>query len=253
MQALKLAGPIDIAFAPELVVSEDHADELAKSIVTTAIQSRIIVAGSGPTRLQSDHKQSWNEARILSRWGIDLWRQRKIWPAGLGAKLAVQYGLTDPTPHLHMEDNAESDTLVVADVDGLGRCVVMICQDIQGAPLTDEIIRLFQPDWIFMPILETGVRPTRWAHQRAFGLSEHSFARFMVASSTALAMKLDPSATAECGMAIGPKAADKDGGDQGRVFKAVMAEPGTGYAKLKWRHGDWQESSLVITKPKTKP
>ncbi len=64
MQALKLAGSIDIAFAPELVVSEDHADELAKSIVTTSIQSRIIVAGSGPTRLQSVYKQSWNEARI---------------------------------------------------------------------------------------------------------------------------------------------------------------------------------------------
>jgi hypothetical protein len=250
MQALKLAGPIDIAFAPELVVSEDHADELAKSIVTTPVQSRIIIAGSGPTRAQSVHKQPWNEARILSCWGIDLWRQRKIWPAGLGAELAVQYGLADPSPHLHMEDNAESDTLVVADVDGLGRCVVMICQDIQGAPLTDEVVRLFQPDWVFMPILDRGVRPTRWSHQRAFGLSEHSFARFMVASSTALAMKLDPTVITECGMAIGPKAADKEGGDPGRVFKAVMTEPGTGYAKLKWRDIDWEETAVIVTQPK---
>ncbi len=250
MQALNSAGAADIAFAPELVVSETHAMELAIGMMGGKIKipPRITIAGSGHTNASSAHAQHWNETRVFNSRGINLWQQRKLWPAGLTSDGAKAYGLSDPSPGLHMEDNAEGDILTVADVDGLGRCIVLICQDVKGQPLAGELVRQFQPDWVFMPILDAGVRPTRWAHQQAFALSEHSFARLMVASSTTLACKINPAVIAECGMAIGPKASDMDGVDGGRQFKAVASISGStpGYAKLIWRDGVWETTCMDI-------
>jgi hypothetical protein len=251
--ALRQAGSADIAFAPELVVSEAHADLLASGLRSLPDLPRLIVAGSGQTRELSVDGQRWNEARILNRWGGDLWRQRKIWPAGLGAARAAQYGLSDPSPNLHMEDTAEGDTIVIADIDGMGRCVVLICQDVEASSLAESLILHFQPDWIFVPVLDAGVETGRWAHQRAFSLSGISNARFIVVSSTALAARMTPPLTVACGLAIGPKAASLDHTDTGRTVAEVSAIAGSvpGYVKLTWRSSvEWMQTTLTATKPK---
>lgn len=249
LAALRQAGPSDIAFAPELVVSEDHADKLAHGLLAgVPAPPRMIVAGSGQTRAPNADGQPWNETRIFNRLGVDLWRQRKIWPAGLAVGRALQYDLSDPSPNLHMEDTAEGDTVVIADIDGMGRCAVLICQDIEAVPLAESLIQHFQPDWVFVPVLDPGVTPGRWAHQRVFALSGQSNARFMVASSTALAARMTPPITAACGLALGPKAASADGEDSGRAVATISVKAGAapGYGKLKWREGlEWQKTELI--------
>lgn len=245
---LCMAGGVDIAFAPELVTTEASADSLALMLGNRAVSTRLIIAGSGHTNTLSVDNVAWNEACILNGKGAELWRQRKLWPAGLTADQAEKYYLDKPTSELLMEDNAEGDMLVVADVDGLGRCVVLICQDIEAQPLSNELVRQFQPDWVFIPVLDPGVLPGRWAHARAFNLSDSSNARFMVSSSLALADLLVPPVVVSCGMAVGPKAANVDDGDAGRVFKEVSVEPGSSpaFARLIWRSAGWQQTKVIV-------
>lgn len=251
--ALRSAGTGDIAFAPELVVHEDHADQMKTALRTLGPnRPRLIVAGSGQTRAKNNDGQSWNEARILNSRGHDLWRQRKLWPAGLGASRAIALGLADPGNKLVMEDTAEGDTLLIADLDGLGRCVVLICQDIKAQPLADELVQHFQPDWIFVPILDPGISAGRWAHQQVFGLSELSNARFMVASSTALAKRLSNPDPVACGLCVGPKAADPLNHDTGRALALieVVSPPGpAGYGVIQWGGSGWTQTVLAVKAP----
>ena len=230
--------PLDIAMAPELVVSELHADELANSFLArTDGKLRLIVAGSGQTSSLRG-AQPWNEARILSGNGTELWRQRKILPAGITSATAIKYGLSDPGEGMSYEDTAAGTELVVADIYGLGRCVVLICQDFEARPMTDELIRTYQPDWIFIPILDPGIRIGNWAHQRAFELSSISQARFLIVSSTGLAHKINPESLIACGLAVGPKTTS--GGDTTRAYFDAAIELGSsaGYALIKWRSPD---------------
>lgn len=243
---LNQIGAVDIAFAPEFVVTEKHADKFAQGLQhRVSAPPRITVAGSGQTTALSADKQAWNESRILNGIGCELWRQRKIWPAGLIKSTAISYGLTDPGSRMTMEDSAEGDTLVIADVDGFGRCVVLICQDIHLSAAVKELLDFFQPDWVFIPILDAGISAGRWVHQESFAVSGISNARFMIVSSLALAKLAYPTETRACALAVGPKAATEDG-DKGRAFQAVSVEAASvpGYAKLQWRNGDWKETVL---------
>jgi hypothetical protein len=145
-----------------------------------------------------------------------------------------------------MEDSAEGDELVIADVDGFGRCVVLICQDIHLSSAVKELLDFFQPDWVFIPILDAGISAGRWAHQETFAVSGNSNARFMIVSSLALAKLAYPTEARACALAVGPKTATELDGDKGRVFQEVNVETASvpGYAKLQWRNGDWKQTVL---------
>ncbi|MES2535415.1 MAG: hypothetical protein V4632_06020 [Pseudomonadota bacterium] len=241
--ALKLIDDIDIAIAPELVMTEVQADELSIACLVEDFNSpRIIIAGSGQTTSQED-EQSWNEARIINGLGAELWRQRKIWPAGITSSQAVDLRLSSEGSGLYMEDTASGTELLIVDVDGLGRCVVLICQDIKLAAV-HSLLDQFQPDWVFTPILDKGVDIGRWAHQEVFALSEISRARFLICTSTSLALKLDSKATPHCALALGPKTSDNDD-EGGLVTKSKVVEGSSpGYAFLAWRDGKWDKTSL---------
>ena len=234
-------GFADIIFAPELVVDEGAADRLQDLIRGGQRQARIIVAGSGATIEQQDG-MSWNEARIINGRGMELWRQRKVWPAGLDGSRSQALGLTVPASGLVMEDNQAGDTVTVADIDGFGRYIVLICQDLQANPLASEVIRTYQPDWVFVPILDSGVGVARWAHQRAYELSALSPARFLVVSSTSMANKLSKGEV-PCGLAVGPK--DAIGPDAGRMLSTVRADQlPHGYGILVWRSEGWMKTLM---------
>lgn len=240
--ALVAAANTDIAFAPELMVSCSAAEDVADSLFLSPAKFRVFILGSGAT-VEREDGQAWNESSIVNGNGTVLWRQRKLWQAGLDSVRAGTYGLSDPGDKLLMEDNCSGEEVVIADIDGFGRCVVLICQDIEARPLADDLIRTYQPDWVFVPILDSGVDIGRWVHQRAFGLSSLSPARFLIVSSTALADKRGIN-DAPCGMAVGPK--DRSEDDQGRVVTVarVAADVEHGYASITWRE-DWGKTSLV--------
>jgi hypothetical protein len=198
IQALEQCGKVDIAVAPELIMTEDHADEIPYRLdASGAVDCRLIVAGSGQTRATANGR-AWNEAQILNGPGAVLWRQRKIWPASIDHRRAKAYGIADfgPSPDL-VEDTASGDRIEIIDVDSLGRCVVLICQDLMTPQLAPDVIRHFQPDWVFVPILDVGVDAGRWMHAKAFELSALSPARFVVVTSSALAEKVQKAKEAE--------------------------------------------------------
>ncbi|WP_155929811.1 hypothetical protein [Mesorhizobium sp. L2C067A000] len=242
--ALEATGlNVDIAMVPEFMVTETCADELAERLAASSVSPRMVIAGSGPTRDMRDG-QPWNEARILNACGTELWRQRKIWPAGLDQRRALSFGMSDPGPDGQiLEDTAAGDEVVVIDADGLGRCVVLICQDIQMRSFTDDLIRMYQPDWVFVPILDTGVAEGRWMHTRTFELSALSQSRFLVASSLTLAIKAkiqDPA----CALAVGPKEPSGIGQtrqDVPRALAIAKTDPqvSPGIALIRWRSGLW--------------
>jgi hypothetical protein len=244
IDALCKAGLVDIAMAPEFVMPEDDADKLPDALMGKKdLPPRLVIAGSGPTRATAQG-QPWNESRALNGSGAELWRQRKLWPAGLRSDRAKEFGLSGTGTGLAMENTAAGDEVVVADIDSLGRCVVLICQDVEARPLTDELIRLFQPDWVFVPVLDPGITIGRWVHQRTFNLSSISQARFLVASSTTLAHKVGTGNSAPCGLAVGPKEPREK--EEGRLYATAQAVAGSspGYAIVIWRSGSWEKTTV---------
>lgn len=247
VNALSQVGYTDIAIAPELVVSELDADRLVELMMGNPGNCRFILSGTGNTVAQ-EAGQSWNEARVINGAGAEIWRQTKLWQAGLCQKRALSFNLKDPSERLVMEDNCPGDEVVIADIDGFGRCVILICQDVQSRPMTDELIRVYQPDWVFTPILDTGIIDGRWVHARVFELSAIAQARFVVASSTSLAEKVGLENVA-CGLAVGPK--DGTTFDAGRVCELAYSDSKVtpGFAVVKWRE-DWGCSELSQKKKK---
>lgn len=242
------AEPVDVALAPEFMVSEDEADRLATALLAHPLAPRLLVAGSGATRAR-DGDQPWNEARAVNANGAEIWRQRKLWPAGLDGPRAARLGLTPPADgKLVFEDTAAGDRLEVVDAEGLGRCVILICQDLEAADLTLQLMADYQPDWVFVPILDTGVGVDRWMHRRAVELSGVSQARFLVVSSTSLAAKAGYGDCA-CALAVGPRAPGV-GDPVEDVPRAVQfAQAGAetpGLAIIRWRNGRWLQTKLSV-------
>lgn len=254
IEALAGAGIVDIAIAAEFVMSENDADRLAQGLLKASDTPRVVISGSGPTRTLKEG-QSFNEARILNGFGTEIWRQKKLWPAGITRGLATAYGLSDPGAGMLMEDNASGDQVFVADADALGRCVVFICQDLEARPLAEDILRMYQPDWVFIPVMDYGVGPSRWTHRRSAELSSVSQARFLVSSSLTLArwLKMDP--LPPCGMAMGPAVpAYGDGGrveDDERAVAFASVDPAAtpGFSVLVWRSGNWERTNVSTSAP----
>ncbi len=252
IEALTAAGSVDIALAAEFVMSEDDADRLAQGLLKASDTPRAVISGSGPTRTLKEG-QSFNEARILNGFGTEIWRQKKLWPAGITRDLATAYGLSDPGVGMLLEDSASGDQVLVADADALGRCVVFICQDLQARPLAEDILRMYQPDWVFIPVMDYGVASGRWMHRRSAELSSVSQARFLVSSSLTLArwLKIDP--LPPCGMAMGPAApANSDGGrveddERAVAFASLDSASAPGFAVLVWRSGSWVRTNVSTT------
>ncbi len=240
-KALQHAGQCDIALASELMVSSTHADNLAALLQSKpGIRPRLVVAGSGASALRNETGQAWNEGRVFNQNGAPLWQQSKIWIAVTKAPRTHELGLCEITDQRTViEDNANSDTLTIADVDGLGRCAVLICQDIKGAPFAFDFVLHYQPDWIFIPLLDRGVHKGGWANQQAFALSEIANTRFLFVTSTSLGNK--PGEKVYCAMAVGPKT-----GQDGEVNRArQLAEAANGYAKMTWREGSWEQTKMT--------
>ncbi len=230
LSALVDGGGIDIAIAPELTIPGAAESEIAAGIMALAEHApRIILAGSGLTDKKGPCGRSWNEARVLARGGKVLWRHRKMWPFGMQQAAALRYGLADPGDGaMLMEDIAGSSSVTVVDMDGFGRCVVLICQDLQSPPVVDEIVARYQPDWILVPVLDPGVNVPGWAHQRAVTLSHLGRTRTVVASSLSMS-RLGTSGLATeppIGLAVGPFAANPADGEPGRAVAIVRATAG---------------------------
>lgn len=242
---------VDLMMLPEFLVSEADADMVVDCFNGVGEFPKLLICGSGATNETSDG-QAYNESRVFNDVGVELWRQRKIQPSGLDVDTAKDYSFPPPdVGKLLLEDNTSAEELVVADIDAFGRCVTLICQDLEVSPET--LISAFQPDWVFIPILDTGAHQGRWGHQRAFGESGRSHARFVVVSSTALGRLSKRNPEPICGLMIGPKnkVATQDNealDDMGRLVAELRVEKDatTRSVSIAWDQTDarWKKTTL---------
>jgi hypothetical protein len=232
-----LAAPVDIAVAPEFVVSAEESKKMLAGLRSRPVAAfRLALLGTGPSEQKSDTApHDWNHAVLANGKGVELWFQRKIWPALVtGDAQCETFGIpTKTSPDNYQEYNASSTEIVVADIEELGRVVVLICQDIKGKTFARSVIAAFEPDWVFVPILDGGIADGRWMHRECFNISESVSSRFLVVSSLGLARR-----EAHFGLALGPSAAGADDKDRAVLFVpdtpvAADASPRVGVAY--WR------------------
>lgn len=205
IDAIRRNNQIDIGFAPELTVGAGEEGKLSGEIVKLLENApRILLAGSGLTADRDDLGRSWNEARVIARGGATLWRQRKIWPFEMHRDRAREFGLADPGQGQTLnEDIAGHDEVAIVDLDGFGRSMVLICQDFEARTVVDDIVRRYQPDWIFVPILDAGVNVPGWTANRASTLNK-SQSRFVIGSSLTLSRMRGDAKDPPIGVAVGP-------------------------------------------------
>jgi hypothetical protein len=145
-----------------------------------------------------------------------------------------------------MEDNASGSEIVVADIDGLGRCVVLICQDCEMPVAAPELFTAYQPDWVFTPIYDCSIDKGRWIHARAFGLSALSQARCVAVTHMGFAP-----AGGAMGIAVGPKetaSGHLDEVDRAVALVKISTATSSCAASVQWGATGWEQSWLY-TKP----
>lgn len=231
----------DILLAPELTVAEDDISELSSALFgADGARPRLIVAGSGLTSAaEAGSGLPYNEAVILNGAGTALWTHRKVAAYHMDAETACDLELVDAASQEKLfERIAWSDAVTIADVDGLGRCLVLICQDLK-MDLVQSLLREFCPDWVIVPILDTGTSLVRWPANRARDLAAFGETRFVVVSS--LTMKCWSKQTypgEEMGVAIGPVRVNKGDAalDKPSIETDVAPESKTRrHGTIRWR------------------
>jgi len=248
-------GSLDIAMAPELTLSEVqaaiYADRLSRM---TADAPRLSVAGSGGSDRIDDRGRRENLSIMYNGVGAELWRHRKVWPYKMTPE-QVAFMRWEPISQGQTlaEDMIDGDHFTIADIDSLGRVLTLICQDFEIQPAVAEAIRLYQPDWVLVPILDTGVSFNRWPHRTAHRLSGQSNARFVVASSLALADQagIDDYTSTPMAILVGPHDPTAGGpaGDTPRLIGTVRCNgKGVMCGKLTWGRGEhWTQAALGAT------
>lgn len=239
--ALKAFGKTDIAVAPEFVMSPKAHETVLEALKESTFECRFLLAGTANTAEPDAVGQPWNEAVVSNSCGIELWRQRKLWPSQLDPDRAAKYGLTenDGDGHFH-EDIASGDVIEIVDVDSLGRCVILICQDIVSEMARALIIDI-QPDWVFVPIMDRGFAEKSWFINKTQRLNDVSKARFVGVCSTALPR--DDGQTVYCLNIICPE--DGDEFTPSRVFSFKEAQGSPGAAVHHFGKTEWETFSSV--------
>jgi len=179
LSALKRVPNVDIGLAPEFVMSSKAHEEVVASLHSSPTACRLLLAGTANT-IDHDDGLPWNEAVVTNHFGVALWRQRKLWPSMLDEARAKTYNIMDmPGVGAYHEHNASGSCIQVVDIDSIGRCVILICQDVVNA-MAEDLLRCLQPDWVFVPILDRGFAVRSWFVDRARSLSTVSKARLLI-------------------------------------------------------------------------
>jgi hypothetical protein len=162
-------------------------EKILSSIQAEPLKCRLLVAGTANTNERDVANQPWNEAVVANQYGVELWRQKKLWPSEITPERAAEFGITetDGVGNFH-EDVASGAQVDVVDIDSLGRCVILICQDITSADLALPLITDVQPDWVFVPIMDRGFAEKSWFSDIGQSLCTHSQTRIVGVCSTAL-------------------------------------------------------------------
>jgi hypothetical protein len=244
VSAIASAADIDIGVGPEFLVPHQAVSAAVSELRNLPkAPCRLLLLGSGATKELEDG-QPWNEASIVNGIGTLLWKQRKIWPASIDERRAAEWGLIDSGKGQRFENNAAGEKIEIVDIDSVGRCAVLICQDFEATPMTPELLRRWQPDWVFVPIMDRGVVEGGWFHRRAHALANYSHARFVAVTSTGLPRTGAGGPTA-CLLVACANSGDGVAPDRAMTCKPVDPRAKPGHATVDFGNEPWKQTTTV--------
>lgn len=182
---------------PELVATAGSVaqlqDALRDRLGSRSETPALILAGSGPGKdVCPDSGRPFNEVALLSADGRVLARQRKIHLFNMGADRMEQCGIAPAQGfegRNHMEDAAGGAEVVICDLLGLGRVMVLICEDLEQQDPGGELAVQLRPDWIITPVLDVSQAIGRWTHTRAVELGRRTQSRLVISCSGTLCVR----------------------------------------------------------------
>jgi predicted amidohydrolase len=146
-----------------------------------------VVAGS--SRRENGDNAPYNEAEILNHRGRSIGSQRKLSRWNLDVQKRERYGLHSPglmdrdALHEFITPGAE---VTVIETAGLGRIVVMICEDLSRSSPGRWIGQRMLLDWMFTPILDASIQSLGWVSKSATARVRTGRHRMVVANSVYL-------------------------------------------------------------------
>lgn len=231
----------DIIVAPELTIDDRDVVEIAAALsAMPGSRPRLVLAGSGLTdALEEGSNLPFNEASVLNGSGATLWTHRKVAAYSMEKETADELDLPAAKGDKKlMERIAWGDEIRIGDVEALGRCLLLICQDVQMTCVT-HLLEEFRPDWVLVPILDTGTCCNRWPARRARELAVIGETRFVVVSNlTMSSWRTIPTPAREMGVAIGPARINRNepGPDSPSIQAQLKPESAARpHATIRWR------------------
>lgn len=242
-----------IIVLPELISSSNAVSELVKVLKRRppSLSSTLIVCGSGlSTEKCSTTGKPYNEAIVLDERGEVLFSQHKVHLFNMNAERMKECLIPFATGcdgRNHLEDVASGKRLFVCDFQGIGRVMILICEDLEQAKITGETVFDVRPDWILTPVLDVKQKLGRWTHQRAIEIGRRTLSRIVISSSATLTVRqtshtqlrdLDPS---DVGLAL-----VYDGYEGRRVRCVVATELTTSpvCVLVPWESNSWDRDNV---------
>jgi hypothetical protein len=196
----------DIVIAPELTVEPTDVAHIAAALAAkSGPKPRVLLPGSGLVPGSASGDLPFNQATVLNGNGATLWDHRKVSAYAMQEETSKDLDIDGAKGVAQlMERIAWSDSITVGDIDGLGRCIVLICQDLKMG-VVQRLLEEFRPDWVLVPILDSGTSLGRWPAKHVRDLAPFSEARFIIVSSlTMKAWTVTKYPGEEMGVAVGP-------------------------------------------------
>jgi hypothetical protein len=179
-----------VVVLPELVSGATAVQSLSRTLKRDSKRADVLIlSGTGPGDRPSPAGPSYNEAVVLDGKGDILFCQRKLnlFNMGFGrmkgCDIPFAAGFSNRN---HMEDAMAGNEIVVCDLFGLGRVVVLICEDLQQTHPGELVCLDVRPDWVLTPVLDVGPAFGRWVHSRALEIGGKTQSRFVVSGSGTL-------------------------------------------------------------------
>lgn len=176
---------VDIVVLPELVSSE----RLRTAVRVWMRRHRrpgLVLAGTEAVDVGA--RTPANRAFMLGRLGDLLWTQDKIHRYTLQRAGVVGLNLTAALGEHALDEECFSSarTVKVRDVPAIGRCIILICQDLFQAEPGRAVALAAGADLVFAPIMDVPAEIAPWAMRSALDLATDPRATTVIANSYAL-------------------------------------------------------------------
>jgi predicted amidohydrolase len=236
-----------ICILPELCVSPRIAERIQSTLARHGLDAelRLVIAGSGLHPAAGGASGSHNECLVFDRIGRCVWRQPKINAYAMGPDKMKEYQIFAQAQEAHLELTRPGARLQIRESAGLGRMMVLICEDLVQIDPGRHAREEFPPDWVFSPILDGSIGIGRWVHRTGHQVAAESRSRVVVANSMTLTARTGTARTCTFGLCI-------DDGQPRRielVLDDVTPKASPVVAYVDWKPTEWRETSYNVEDP----